>query len=63
MTPEKVSAYLLSQSSQAKWSTVRFALDSWKRTAQFCVMVLVMNVPRVVYVLGSFALIKWKIIP
>lgn len=28
-----------------KWRTVRFALDSWNRTARMCVIYLALNVP------------------
>jgi hypothetical protein len=28
-----------------RWQTIRFALESWAKTARLCVIVLVMSVP------------------
>lgn len=30
---------------EQKWQTIRFALESWSRTARLCVIMLVMSVP------------------
>jgi hypothetical protein len=44
--PEAKKASEDPQSSESeKWRTVRFALDSWDRTARMCVIYLTLNVP------------------
>ena len=39
----RVPPPLSTRASAEKWRTVNSALGSWSKTAQFCVMVLVMN--------------------
>jgi hypothetical protein len=31
--------------AEQRWQTIRFALESWARTARLCVITLVMSVP------------------
>ena len=37
--------HLKRQTVEQRWQTIRFAMESWARTARLCVIVLVMSVP------------------
>ena len=37
--------HLNAHAVEQKWQTIRFALESWARTARLCVIMLVMSVP------------------
>ena len=60
VTPGRGLSPLPPQASAEMWRTVRSALGSWNKTAQFCLMVLVMAISATVMMVVALArLSKW----
>ena len=53
MTVTPASGRQPTNGSAERWSTVRFALESWSRTARLCVILFVASIPPSAIYLGA----------